>query len=91
MMEREAVTNCSLSRLLCLEEEKWKSPMSFGQRRMPRGIRQVPPEKVICTRFERCRDCPYPGHGFLCWSKDGECLRDAVRRIEHLHIQKLPE
>ena len=50
-----------------------------------------PPEKVVCNRSERCRGCPYPGHGFLCWSKDGECLRDAVRRIEHLHIQKLPE
>lgn len=43
-----------------------------------------PPEKAICTRSERCRDCPYPGHGFLCWSKDGECLRDAVQRIMHL-------
>ena len=50
-----------------------------------------PPEKVVCTHFERCQGCPYHGHGFLCWSEDGECLRDAVRRIGHLHMQELPE
>ena len=25
------------------------------------------PEQVICSRYQRCRGCPYPSHGFLCW------------------------
>ena len=28
-----------------------------------------------------CQDCPYPGHGFLCRSRDGRCLRDRVRLL----------
>ena len=29
-----------------------------------------PPKKPICSRYDRCKDCPYPSHGFICWSKD---------------------
>lgn len=29
----------------------------------------------------RCRDCPYPGHGFICHSRDGSCMRTAVEEI----------
>ena len=28
------------------------------------------PEQVICSRYQRCRGCPYPSHGFLCWGRD---------------------
>ena len=28
-----------------------------------------------------CQDCPYPGHSFLCRSRDGRCLRDRVRLL----------
>lgn len=37
--------------------------------------------KPVCRRYERCRDCPYPRDGFLCWGGDGSCLRTVMRRI----------
>lgn len=37
----------------------------------------------VCRRYTRCQNCPYPHHGFLCWSKDDSCLRTVVRRINH--------
>lgn len=30
---------------------------------------------------ERCKACPYPGVGFICWSTDGSCMRTDVDRI----------
>ena len=26
----------------------------------------------------RCRDCPYPSPGFICYGKDGSCMRTEV-------------
>lgn len=31
--------------------------------------------------FESCGDCPYPTHGFLCYGKEGDCLRTDMQRI----------
>ena len=42
--------------------------------------REQPP--ILTGPFARCADCPYPGHGFLCWGADEErCLRTGVARI----------
>ena len=42
--------------------------------------REPPP--VLTGPFKRCTGCPYPGHGFVCWDRDGEkCLRTEVARI----------
>lgn len=41
----------------------------------PAGWRQIPIPY-------RCRDCPYPGIGFICRSKDGSCLRTDVEELE---------
>ncbi len=30
---------------------------------------------------EKCKGCPYPAHGFVCWRQDGDCLRETVRKI----------
>ena len=41
------------------------------------GRAEPPPRSALSA----CRDCPYPGHGFLCRSRDGLCLRDRVRLL----------
>ena len=42
--------------------------------------REPPP--ILTGPFERCADCPYPGHGFVCWRMDTEtCLRTDVAEI----------
>ena len=40
------------------------------------------PEPVFCTENERCRGCPYPAHGVICWHRDGTCLRTDMEKIE---------
>ncbi len=42
----------------------------------------TPPEPVFCTENERCRGCPYPAHGVICWHRDGTCLRTDMEKIE---------
>lgn len=43
-----------------------------------------PPKKPICSRYDRCKDCPYPSHGFICWSKDEDrCMRTDVQKQIH--------
>ena len=40
-----------------------------------------PPPRPVCTRSPLCVGCPYPANGFLCWGKDGKCLRSEMRRF----------
>ena len=42
----------------------------------------MPPEPVFCTENERCRGCPYPAHGIICWHRGGGCLRTDMEGIE---------
>ena len=42
--------------------------------------REPPP--VLTGPFQRCANCPYPGHGFVCWRMDAEtCLRTDMAQI----------
>ncbi len=40
------------------------------------------PEPVFCTENERCRGCPYPAHGIVCWHRGEDCLRTDMEKIE---------
>lgn len=37
----------------------------------------VPPPKDT----ERCKGCPYPSVGFICWDADGTCLRTDMDKV----------
>ena len=39
-------------------------------------------ERPICRHSARCKDCPHAGHGFICWHRDGSCLRTDMEKIE---------
>ncbi len=30
---------------------------------------------------KKCKGCPYPGVGFICWSNDGSCMKTAVEKV----------
>ena len=52
----------------------------FSRRYAP----NAPPEAAeppVCSLHERCKGCPYPSHGFVCWRKDGACMRTDVGKI----------
>lgn len=41
-----------------------------------------PPDPApVCRKYERCVGCPYPRHGFVCWNRDGSCLRTEMAEI----------
>ncbi len=41
-----------------------------------RGVCLEPPEPVRGNIKPECEGCAFPGHGFICWSQDGTCMRD---------------
>ena len=52
----------------------------FRFRHVP-GCPPAPAPKPVCRQFSRCEDCPYPGHGFLCWGSETDCLRTRMEKI----------
>jgi len=42
-----------------------------------RQVRTVP----LPENLEKCKDCPYPRVGFICWDTDGSCMRSEVNKI----------
>lgn len=38
---------------------------------------------VMPKDTEKCRGCPYPGVGFICWSTDGSCMKTEVDKISN--------
>ena len=45
------------------------------------GFQQVPLPTPVCSHSQEYNGCPYPRHGFLCWSTDGTCLRTRMNKI----------
>ena len=42
---------------------------------------RISEETPVCTMFRHCAGCPYPKHGFICWSGDGFCMRGTMQKI----------
>lgn len=40
------------------------------------------PEKIRCNIKPECEGCPFPSHGFICWSADGSCLRSHMKKSQ---------
>ena len=53
----------------------------FITRREGPDTRPEPLEKAVCTDGESCNGCPYPSHGFVCWSSSDNCIRKEVERM----------
>ena len=45
------------------------------------GYAPEPEQKPVCRHFSRCKDCPYPAHGFLCWGSGEDCMRTRVKKL----------
>lgn len=46
------------------------------------GERIIPPPRLHGP-FKSCGDCPYVSHGFLCYSREGDCLKTDMEKINH--------
>ena len=38
--------------------------------------------KTKCSLFAHCEGCPYPSHGFVCWGRDGQCMREIMKKLD---------
>ena len=52
----------------------------YRRKKSPRNTR-TPEPKAVCSLFTRCEGCPYPNHGFICWSRDGRCMREIMKKL----------
>lgn len=61
---------------------------NYGElmRYAPAGSSQEQAAKPVCKDFAECKGCPYPAHGFVCWSD--RCMR---KTIEQIHENKRRE
>lgn len=55
-----------------------RSPACYDTANSP-GL--IPPAPRPQGPFASCGDCPYPTHGFLCYGKEGDCLRTDMNKI----------
>ena len=39
-------------------------------------------EAPVCRRSKQCKDCTHARHGFICWHRDGTCLKTDMEKIE---------
>ena len=42
-------------------------------------------EPPVCRRSERCKGCPHARHGFICWHRDGTCLKTDMA-VSYTHL-----
>ncbi len=42
---------------------------------------RIPPDERPRGPFKSCGNCPYPSHGFICYSSEGDCLRTDMQKI----------
>lgn len=61
----------------------WYAPVSAPE--YPRDL----PESHGCTLFERCKGCPYPGHGFICWQSEDWARLDGLNIGEAAQFQTM--
>ena len=51
------------------------------------GYVPEPEPRPVCKQFDRCDGCPYPGHGFLCWGNESDCMRTRIKKIRERERQ----
>ena len=45
------------------------------------SVEKVLTEKRPNGPFKSCGECPYASHGFICYSREGDCLRTDMQKI----------
>ena len=53
--------------------------------------RRIPPNERPRGPFKSCGNCPYPSHGFICYSSEGDCMKTDMQRIHNKNKQKKEE
>jgi len=60
---------------------RWNRHTTYcGTTRLPTTPHRPPP--ALTGPFPSCSSCPYPGHGFVCWSGNGQCMREFMKKLD---------
>lgn len=62
--------SCELDRVISFKSKTY-SPEYPTQRE----------QRPVCRHSDRCKGCPYPSHGFICWHDENKCLKTEMERI----------
>lgn len=41
------------------------------------------PPQQLRRPFGSCGDCPYPSHGFQCYTAEGDCLKTHLQKLRN--------
>ena len=52
---------------------------------------RIPQDERPCGPFKSCGNCPYPSHGFICYSSEGDCMKTDMQRIHNKNKQQKEE
>lgn len=45
------------------------------------SVGKITPPPRLCGPFKSCGDCPYASHGFLCYSREGDCMKTDMEKL----------
>lgn len=46
------------------------------------GAGRPEPPDLLRRPFLSCGECPYPSHGFQCYTAEGDCLKTHLEKVE---------
>ncbi len=58
------------------------SKRSVPEYRQHTGPPRPEPEPSVCRDTPACEGCPFPSHGFICRSPDGQCLKTRYQSLQ---------
>lgn len=48
------------------------------------------PPQQLRRPFASCGDCPYPSHGFQCYTAEGDCLKTHLQKLANQRKAEKP-
>jgi hypothetical protein len=76
--------------IMLVHYKKNKKPACYDSHALI-TIGRIPPDERPHGPFKSCGNCPYPSHGFICYSSEGDCLKTDMQRIHNKNKQKKEE
>jgi len=53
-----------------------------------KSISKPEPRESLRGPFKSCGECPYPSHGFICYSAEGDCLKTQQEKFQKIREEE---
>lgn len=81
MLKPPAFSFAERKEIMLVQYKRNKKTLYYNPETLPSAGRPEPIRRPNGP-FESCTGCPYAAHGFICYDKEGDCLRTDLRRLE---------